>query len=84
MSLLGAFVDMCWHLWSTLVCGGVCLHSRVGKYEQTSTPQVYFDLMIRSSGDDTHVVSFTTVYLELKVRYRRMYLDGCETPYSLV
>ena len=60
------------------------MHSCVGEYDQTTSPQVYFDLMICSSCDDTHVVSFITVYLELKVRYSPMYLDSCETPYSLV
>ena len=60
------------------------MHSCVGEYEQTSSPQVYFDLMIRSSCDDTYVVRFTTVYLELKVKCSPLYLDGCETPYSLV
>ena len=33
-----------------------------------------------AKGVTRDVVSFTTVYLELNP----MYLDGCETPYSLV
>ena len=43
-----------------------------------------FDKMIHSSCDDTHVLSFTTILLDLKIRYSPLYLDGAETPYSLV